>query len=335
MWEPGLWLPRNVSWQDVPPRFDHLKYPILAAVPLTCIRILYEAFVGIPLGYFLGYGSGTLYERIRHHLFFGFAKNSKSKKVLESFYRFSFYTFIFIYGFVTLKDEPWFYDVRLCWIDYPRHPIPNTVWWYYMSEMSFYCSLVVSSLFDSHRRDFWQMFVHHLVTIGLISISWTINFVRVGTLVLVSHDISDVILEFSKLIRYDKKLAKKYINALFIVFITSWTLTRIGYFPFFIIRSAIFDAPQLIQPDYNLLNISQPPYAPRLIIGLLFCLLGLHLFWTAIIFRIVIRTVTEGEAKDVRSDDEEEENENEEERKLNEDSTREADECKVRKRNRS
>ena len=40
-------------------------------------------------------------------------------------------------------------------------------------------------------QDKKEMILHHLVTILLIYFSWACNFVRVGTLVLVVHDIAD------------------------------------------------------------------------------------------------------------------------------------------------
>lgn len=42
---------------------------------------------------------------------------------------------------------------------------------------------------------------------------------------------------------------------------------------------------------------------------MLFILLLLHIFWTVIIMKIVVKTVTEGEAGDVRSDSELSDNE--------------------------
>ncbi|EFO94015.1 hypothetical protein CRE_19468 [Caenorhabditis remanei] len=121
--------------------------------------------------------------------------------------------------------------------------------WYYMIETGFYYSLLIASSFDVRRSDFWQLMVHHVITIFLLSSSWTINFVRVGTLILLSHDISDVFLEGGKLVRYDAH-NKNMTNFMFVLFFTSWVLTRLIYYPFIVIRSAVTEAAALIQPDY-------------------------------------------------------------------------------------
>lgn len=47
---------------------------------------------------------------------------------------------------------------------------------------------------DAKRSDFWQMLVHHFITLALIGVSWTMNMVRVGTLILVSHDAVDILM---------------------------------------------------------------------------------------------------------------------------------------------
>ena len=46
--------------------------------------------------------------------------------------------------------------------------------------------------------DFVEMFIHHITTILLMGLSWTCNLTRVGTLVLVIHDVADILLEVSK-----------------------------------------------------------------------------------------------------------------------------------------
>ena len=95
-------------------------------------------------------------------------------------------------GWFVLKDKAWLYNTHECFIGYPRRPVETDVWLYYMIEGGFYIALLFTSIFDTRRSDFWEMTLHHLVTVGLLSFSWTVNFVRVGTLILISHDISDV-----------------------------------------------------------------------------------------------------------------------------------------------
>ncbi|CAI4228143.1 unnamed protein product [Auanema sp. JU1783] len=303
-WDPALWLPRDVEWHRIPPQFKDLIYPIYLAIPLVIVRILWESFVGVPLGYMLGYygNKSKLQYLVTDHLFGGFARNSRPKRVLECFWRFSYYLMAFIYGCIVLWDKSWLWDVKECWIGYPFHPVPNSIWWYYTIETSFYYSLLIASAFiDVRRSDFWQLIIHHFVTIGLLATSWTINFVRVGTLVLISHDVADILLEGGKLTRYDRN-KKTLTNVAFVVFLIGWIITRLGYYPFILIRSALFEAANLIQPDYDLLDFTEVPYVPRFIILLLTILLGLHVLWTFLIYRVVVKVLTQGAAGDVRSD---------------------------------
>ena len=79
--------------------------------------------------------------------------------------------------------------------DYPNHIVEGDVWWYYMLELSLYWSLMISQFTDVKRKDFWEMFIHHLTTISLLCFSWTCNLTRVGTLVMVIHDVADIFLE--------------------------------------------------------------------------------------------------------------------------------------------
>ncbi len=137
------------------------------------------------------------------------------RKFSESFWRFGFYISIFIYGFVTLRNviksfvfllfihffsliqKSWLSDTRECWLNHPNHPLTNDIFWYYMIELAFYWSLVFSQFIDVKRKDFWEMFLHHIATILLLSFSYIVNFVRIGTLVLVIHDFGDFWLEVS------------------------------------------------------------------------------------------------------------------------------------------
>ena len=44
-------------------------------------------------------------------------------------------------------------------------------------------------------QDFYQMTLHHVVTLALVVTAYIINFMQLGVLILLIHDISDVPLE--------------------------------------------------------------------------------------------------------------------------------------------
>ncbi|KAI6187134.1 TRAM LAG1 CLN8-like proteiny domain containing protein [Aphelenchoides besseyi] len=299
-------LPRNDTWNDVPTKIPQLWTALYFALPIMLIRLIWEAVIGIKLGHLLGYIHGSPNAAAIDHIFGGFARQTKRKKVLETFWRFTAYAFLFTFGCYVLHDKPWLYNTHHAFIAYPRHQIETDVWLYYMIQMGFYISLLIGSITDVRRSDFWEMFIHHIVTISLLSFSWTVNFVRLGSLILLSHDLSDPFLEGAKLIRYTRRFPG-LANVVFVVFLICWTVTRLIYFPFVLVLTGICDGPALIQPDYEVFNLSQKPYAPRVLLFLLLCLMVLHIFWTYLIFKIVIRALRSGEAADVRSDSEESE----------------------------
>ena len=63
-------------------------------------------------------------------------------------------------------------------LSYPHHDVDAGVWWYYMIELTFYWSLSISQFSDVRRKDFVEMFIHHITTIALLSFSWTCNLTR-------------------------------------------------------------------------------------------------------------------------------------------------------------
>lgn len=116
-----------------------------------------------------------------------------------------------------------------------------------MIELAFYWSLIFSQFIDVKRKDFWEMFLHHIATISLLSFSYVVNFVRVGTLVLVIHDCGDYWLEvrytfynellienssikIGKMAKYAR--AQKICDIFFVIFAAVWFITRLCYYPY-------------------------------------------------------------------------------------------------------
>jgi hypothetical protein len=218
---------------------------------------------------------------------------SQLDKFAETGWRWLYYTSIFVWGVSCLWHKAWFWNITDCWYNYPHHSVDSDVWWYYMAELSFYWGLLGTQFIDIKRKDFWVMFIHHVATIILISFSWICNFFKIGTLVLVVHDIADIFLESAKLFKYSG--SKKISEMLFAGFALTWFITRLGIFPTWIIYSVTVDAPQLVQyfPAYFIFN------------GLLSLLLLLNILWAYYILKVVYATVvgnSDSIANDIRSE---------------------------------
>lgn len=220
---------------------------------------------------------------------------SQLQKFSETGWRFFYYTAMFFYGLWTVSSKPWFYDTKACWYGYPFHEIDRDMFWYHMIELTFYWSLLVSQFFDVKRKDFGQMFTHHVATILLLSLSWAVNLVRIGSLVLLIHDVADVFLEGAKLARYANK--PRVCDALFVVFTLVWIVSRLIIFPRVVIYTGLFEACQTVGfcfPAYYLFN------------SLLISLQVLHVVWTWYIVRVAVKTIRTGKTDDARSETDEE-----------------------------
>ncbi|XP_060584378.1 ceramide synthase 5-like isoform X2 [Ruditapes philippinarum] len=227
-------------------------------------------------------------------------RNRKAKSVIKDItkfrecgWHFTFYLGIFIYGLVVLWNKKWFWETKYCWKGWPTLDVPREIYWYYMVELSFYWCLVFSMLTEHKRKDFNQMIVHHIATILLMSFSWATNFVRIGCIVLLTHDAADFPMAAAKMMKYSghKKACEFFLG----VFIVVWVLSRLIYYPVVALYSATFEAYEIVGKWV----------AHILFVVLLVTLQILHLIWTYMIARIAYRSVYKNKLGDVRSDSEE------------------------------
>merc|ERR1719362_2181978 len=62
--------------------------------------------------------------------------------------------------------------------------------------------MVVSILLEPKRKDFAEMFLHHIVSVVVLYISYTYSFCRVGIVIMVILDPADVPLHLAKVCKY-------------------------------------------------------------------------------------------------------------------------------------
>uniref|UniRef100_A0A670JAB5 Protein Lines homolog 1-like n=1 Tax=Podarcis muralis TaxID=64176 RepID=A0A670JAB5_PODMU len=234
------------------------------------------------------------------------------KKFQEACWRFIFYLTSCIAGIVFLYDKPWLYDLWQVWANYPYHSLLASQYWYYVLQMSFYSSLLLTLGFDTKRKDFKAHVIHHFAALALMFCSWCSNHVRIGTLVMLIHDSADFWLEAAKMFNYARW--EKTCSFFFIVFSIAFFITRMIFFPFWILRST------LIYPIYytQTFVLAYIVYNVPLLI-----LQGLHLYWGYLVFKILKKFIfikvlpishipawakigDDKHVKDERSDEEEE-----------------------------
>ena len=217
-------------------------------------------------------------------------------KFKETSWRLFFYALAFAYALATLTGTPWFWDTRACWTGYPFQPLQDATRRYYMLEGGFYLSLLVSLGRDNRRKDFAEQVVHHVATVSLIVFSYVSNFVRVGTLVMLVHDVSDVLLEAAKCAHYARR--RRTADRLFAGFAVVFIASRLVVYPRVVLYGTLVLSREVVRR----------PFAGFCALNaLLLVLQCLHVFWAYTILRMAWKMRAAGGQleQDDRSDVEE------------------------------
>ncbi|CAL0313038.1 unnamed protein product [Lupinus luteus] len=260
-----------------------------------------------------------LFQKVARRLIFGKGnetadfqtdeKRKKIKKFKESAWKCVYFLSAEILALYVTYDEPWFSNTRNFWVGpgnqvWPDQKIKLKLKAVYMYAAGFYSYSIFALMFwETRRSDFGVSMGHHVATVILIVLSYIFRFARVGSVVLAIHDASDVFLEIGKMSKYSG--AETMASFAFILFVLSWIILRLIYFPFWILWSTSYEV--LLTLDKEKHQKEGPIYY-YVFNSLLYCLLVLHIYWWVLIFRMLVKQI-QGRGKlseDVRSDSESE-----------------------------
>eukprot|EP00439_Symbiodinium_sp_Y106_P053402 s4713_g7.t1 len=256
-----------------------------------------------------------------------------SQSVLEAL----IYGTFSLIGISIVPAQPWSWPSANWWrgFDSGEHLVMRSdLRCFYILYGARYIQAAVTVLLEPKRKDFLEMMeswqnhnadVHHVVTIGVVYVSYLGGYNRVGVVVMVLLDPADVPLHLAKL-DCPKKLCKYTAEQLKI---NMWQFVADRLFEFFAVlfavtRLIIYDPEWAVQDAAARIRRSahiesaayfKHSFAATVCVVLLYLLMVLQVYWFGLILKVAIRLLQGHGVEDIRSDDEDEEPEKKDSKK--------------------
>ncbi|KAF8320924.1 longevity-assurance protein [Clavulina sp. PMI_390] len=191
------------------------------------------------------------------------------------------------------------------WTYFPHTPLPGPIKAYYFLAFAFYATQVVILNIEEHRSDHWQMFTHHVVTVGLIAYSYGTHLTRPGCAILVLLDFCDIFLPAAKMVKYMRIPVLP--DVFFVIFLVSWFITR-QVLLLKIILSVTLDMPRQLDLIWKPEEQRYVTYGSYLFFTIsLWILYALLCVWFGLGCKVAWNVIRGQGASEVRSDDEDDE----------------------------
>lgn len=147
-------------------------------------------------------------------------------------------------------------------------------------------------LLESRKPDFWEMLLHHVVSCSLVSFSYILNYVRMGSLVLLLHGATDILIYASKAVVDTPNI--RLIAISYFALVAAYAWFRIYVFPVYIMRSAWVESIQEAGMERGLYGWGFLNFA-------LWMLFLLHIYWFGLICKMGFVWRKTGQPRDLQS----------------------------------
>lgn len=190
-----------------------------------------------------------LFARLGRHVLskekFGPEHEERVQRFAGQLWKVLFHGTMALVPMVILRGEEWWPpgsgSHAAVWTQYPHVPPVRGLREWYLFELGYYIHATLHTLvLQNTRANLLQMTLHHVATIGLVSVSYFLqNSIRFGALVLWLHDVTDVPVCLTRLV-LDLSWAVPAI-ACYIWLMAGWVYFRLWVFPFKTVYNAAYE----------------------------------------------------------------------------------------------
>ncbi|KAF9887597.1 sphingosine N-acyltransferase lag1 [Aspergillus nanangensis] len=293
--------------------WDDIYFVASSAIAFTAIRAITIDWILRPLAQRVG------------------LKRKASVRFAEQGWLWLYYGFFWTFGMYIWSSSSYWMDFRAIFTEWPARGVSGTMKWYLLVQLSFWVQQIFVVNLEERRKDYYQMFIHHILTSALLSSAYIYGFYNVSNVVLCLMDIVDLLLPTAKILKYFK--FESTCTVAFAVFMVVWLISRHILYPqlcWSIYKHISIDmaygcysgatGEEIAVDGYpdNLtylfspfLNIEGPicmnDTVKWIFLSFLLALQALSIIWFTMIVRVAAVVLRTGNAEDTRSDDEDEE----------------------------
>mmetsp|Transcript_35805 Transcript_35805/g.41409 ORF Transcript_35805/g.41409 Transcript_35805/m.41409 type:complete len:205 (-) Transcript_35805:1-615(-) len=181
-------------------------------------------------------------------------------------------------------------DTMYSFSDWPYSPYPRLLKLYYMIGLSYHFEDTVHHLVHKAQNDFFEMLLHHYITILLVVGSYMTNEWNHGVSVMIQMDNGDCFGGMMKAFMDIMPTSLILINYLALLY--SWIYFRVFVFAYQVIWQS-----SLVGQWRTDGSAAHQFTFQMLLVGLLV----LNVYWTLLFFKMGIRFILKGEAKDLQN----------------------------------
>lgn len=224
----------------------------------------------------------------------GISKPKALLRFAEQAWGFTYATSSFSIGMYLFYNSEYWWDISKFYANWPETRLDPTFKVYYLMELAFWLQCILALNLEIKRKDYLQMFGHHILTSTLLIGSYCYDTTRVGHVILTLMDFADIFLPLAKMLKYTGH--QTLCDSTFVLFLISWFSTR--HYP---LVKIILGAHRQ-QPIIHLASGHNITY---IFVSLLSGLEVVICVWSLAILRVLWKILRGGNADDTRSDTEE------------------------------